>query len=158
MKTFFRRLLNAGIDPQLTSQQTRHISFLNTLILLVLLLILLNFLFAFVELPHTRSVWIFLEVLVIHWILIAITLVVNYFNSFGFLFCAGAMGIAGYATINRAEKKLAEEHLRSERLLLNILPAPIAKRLKENSGIIADSYKNVTVLFADIVEFTKLSG
>jgi class 3 adenylate cyclase len=82
----------------------------------------------------------------------------KYFNSFGFLFCAGAMGVAGYATINKAEKKLAEEHLRSEKLLLNILPGPIAKRLKESSGVIADSYLNVTVLFADIVDFTKLSG
>jgi len=54
--------------------------------------------------------------------------------------------------------RLAEEHLRSENLLLNILPAPIAKRLKENVGIIADSYQNVSVLFADIVDFTKLSA
>ena len=48
--------------------------------------------------------------------------------------------------------------MRSENLLLNILPAPIVKRLKENVGIIADSYQNVSVLFADIVDFTKLSA
>ncbi len=48
--------------------------------------------------------------------------------------------------------------MRSERLLLNILPASIAKRLKESTGIIADSHRNVSVLFADIVDFTKLSS
>ena len=43
----------------------------------------------------------------------------------------------------------------SERLLLNVLPRPIADRLKqEQEGIIADSFAEATVLFADIVDFT----
>ena len=50
------------------------------------------------------------------------------------------------------------EHERSESLLLNILPGPIAERLKEGQGIIADGYPDVTILFADIVDFTKLSA
>jgi adenylate cyclase len=50
-------------------------------------------------------------------------------------------------------------HERSEELLLNILPAPIAERLKEeNEETIADDFSEVTILFADIVDFTKLSG
>ncbi len=52
---------------------------------------------------------------------------------------------------------LAEEQRRSEALLLNILPAPIAERLKEPDGIIADRLPDVSVLFADIVGFTTLS-
>jgi class 3 adenylate cyclase len=56
-----------------------------------------------------------------------------------------------------AEARLAAEHERSERLLLNILPAPISARLKGSDKLIADSFAEVTVLFADIVGFTELS-
>ncbi|HEY9852887.1 MAG TPA: adenylate/guanylate cyclase domain-containing protein [Leptolyngbyaceae cyanobacterium] len=61
------------------------------------------------------------------------------------------------------QRKLVEEALRyqqeqSERLLLNILPAPIAARLKMEETTIADSFEEVTVLFADLVDFTKLSS
>jgi class 3 adenylate cyclase len=49
-------------------------------------------------------------------------------------------------------------HEESERLLLNVLPAPIAKRLRQGERTIADSFPRVTVLFADIVGFTQLSA
>ena len=45
----------------------------------------------------------------------------------------------------------------SERLLLNVLPAPVATRLKQSDGVIADGFPEATVLFADIVGFTRLS-
>lgn len=54
-------------------------------------------------------------------------------------------------------KQLEEEQEKSERLLLNILPKPIADRLKQGQNVIADSFPEVTVLFADIVGFTHLS-
>jgi class 3 adenylate cyclase len=57
-----------------------------------------------------------------------------------------------------AEARLAEEHERSERLLLNVLPEAISARLKEDSHAIADAFSDVTVLFADIVGFTELSA
>ncbi|MDX2381891.1 MAG: adenylate/guanylate cyclase domain-containing protein [Acidimicrobiia bacterium] len=47
---------------------------------------------------------------------------------------------------------------RSDALLLNILPAPIAERLKQNPTTIAEHYDSVTVLFADVVDFTPLSA
>jgi class 3 adenylate cyclase len=50
------------------------------------------------------------------------------------------------------------ERAKSENLLLNILPAPIAQRLKADPGAIADGHRDVSVLFADIVGFTPLSA
>jgi hypothetical protein len=54
----------------------------------------------------------------------------------------------------RSRRALALEQQRSEQLLLNVLPAPIADRLKAGEGVIADAFPEVTVLFADIVDFT----
>jgi guanylate cyclase len=53
---------------------------------------------------------------------------------------------------------LDAEHVRSENLLLNVLPAPVAERLKRSTGVIADGFDSVTVLFADIVGFTPMSA
>lgn len=53
--------------------------------------------------------------------------------------------------------ELNEEKAESERLLLNILPGPIAERLKTEPGVIAERFDSVSVLFADIVGFTPLS-
>ena len=49
---------------------------------------------------------------------------------------------------------LGQEREKSERLLLNVLPVPIAQRLKESPETIADSFADVTVLFADIADST----
>jgi adenylate cyclase len=57
-----------------------------------------------------------------------------------------------------AEAALDRAHRRSEDLLLNILPPSIARRLKLDVGTIADGFAGVTVLFADIVGFTRLSS
>jgi adenylate cyclase len=54
----------------------------------------------------------------------------------------------------RARRALEAERERSERLLLNVLPEPIAERLKVETGVIADHYDTVSVLFADLVGFT----
>jgi len=54
-------------------------------------------------------------------------------------------------------RNLVQEQERSERLLLNVLPSTIAARLKTSSAVIADGFADVTVLFADIVNFTPLS-
>jgi class 3 adenylate cyclase/HAMP domain-containing protein len=54
--------------------------------------------------------------------------------------------------------ELSDEKQKSERLLLNVLPAPIAERLKSSDGVIVDKFEAVSVLFADIVGFTALSS
>lgn len=50
-----------------------------------------------------------------------------------------------------AQAALEAERERSERLLLNVLPAGIAERLKRDDGVIAEHHDGVTVLFADLV-------
>jgi class 3 adenylate cyclase len=45
-----------------------------------------------------------------------------------------------------------------ERLLLNILPAPIADRLQHGESMIADRFEEMAVLFADVVDFTPFSA
>lgn len=54
-------------------------------------------------------------------------------------------------------KQIQLEQEKSERLLLNVLPKPIADRLKQGQQTIADNFAEVTVLFADIVNFTELA-
>jgi class 3 adenylate cyclase len=56
------------------------------------------------------------------------------------------------------DRKLDDEHARSERLLRNVLPDRIAERLKDRPIAVADRFEGVTVLFADIVGFTALSA
>ena len=55
-------------------------------------------------------------------------------------------------------ESLQHEQQRSEKLLLNVLPAAIADRLKNGEDTIAESYPEVTVLFSDIVGFTEMSA
>jgi class 3 adenylate cyclase len=62
--------------------------------------------------------------------------------------------------LDREEEHLAKiesEKLKNEELLLNILPQPIAMRMKANEYLIADSVDNCSILFGDIVGFTPLS-
>lgn len=66
---------------------------------------------------------------------------------------------------NKAQTNMEETHAllqveqeRSERLLLNILPGPVAERLKNSEQTIADGFADVSVMFADIVNFTQVAA
>lgn len=59
--------------------------------------------------------------------------------------------------LDQQHQLLAEEQKKSERVLLNVLPSSIAHRLKNDPGLIADGYADVTVMFADLVNFTQLT-
>ena len=59
--------------------------------------------------------------------------------------------------LDQQHQLLAEEQKKSERVLLNVLPSNIAERLKNQQGLIADGHTDVTVMFADLVNFTQLT-
>ena len=84
------------------------------------------------------------------------SLVVAFFvlNIMGVTVSAYAMLAYFVEQRERAHRALEAERERSERLLLNVLPEPIAERLKQESGVIAEHYDSVSVLFADLVGFT----
>lgn len=76
-----------------------------------------------------------------------------------------ALFVANIATISTVafwllslySDQLAAERARSDRLLLNVLPAPIAARLRERHEVIADAYDAATIIFADVVNSTPLT-
>jgi class 3 adenylate cyclase len=87
-----------------------------------------------------------------------------------FLLLTAFIGSVGAYVLERStrllflrERELDRERGRSEGLLRNILPEQIADRLKQRDpatehGAIAQAYGEVTVVFADLVEFTKQAG
>lgn len=58
----------------------------------------------------------------------------------------------------QAEQALRYQQAQTERLLLNILPEPIADRLKHDTRTIAEDFAEVSVMFADIVGFTQIAA
>jgi class 3 adenylate cyclase len=53
---------------------------------------------------------------------------------------------------------LEQEERKSERLLANLLPDRMVNRLRENPASLAERLPDVTVLFADLVGFTRVAG
>ncbi|MGD2043655.1 MAG: adenylate/guanylate cyclase domain-containing protein [Acidimicrobiia bacterium] len=89
-----------------------------------------------------------------------------------FLVAASAGSLVGLRLLERDRRRVWHQRLvieeqsaaieversESERLLLNVLPAAVSKRLREGENPIADDFPNVTVLFADIVGFTAMTS
>jgi adenylate cyclase len=79
-------------------------------------------------------------------------------NALGSFTIAATIGFLFSRAMREAESLLIAEQHRSEGLLLNILPEPIANRLKSGKErVIADRVDDVSVLFADLVGFTPYS-
>ncbi len=57
----------------------------------------------------------------------------------------------------RRRQRIKQEHARSEALLLNILPAEVAKELKDSGSAQARHFDTATILFTDFKGFTQLS-
>jgi class 3 adenylate cyclase len=58
----------------------------------------------------------------------------------------------------QAQQALRLEQQKSEQLLLNILPRAVVDKLKQLEGSLAERFDDVTILFADIVNFTPLAA
>ncbi len=61
-------------------------------------------------------------------------------------------------SVKAYQDRIRAERENSERLLLNILPEPVAERLKRGEQTIADQFEEATVLFADLVNFTEFAA
>lgn len=60
--------------------------------------------------------------------------------------------------LNVAREKIEDERDRANKLLLNILPESIAVKLQEDHRVIADGFANTSIMFADMVGFTKIAA
>ncbi|MEB3266987.1 MAG: adenylate/guanylate cyclase domain-containing protein, partial [Leptolyngbya sp.] len=58
----------------------------------------------------------------------------------------------------QAETELRQQRQQAERLLNSILPQKIARKLKQQTVTIAEKFNPVTVMFADLVDFTATSS
>jgi len=85
-------------------------------------------------------------------------LILHHFNLFCFIVLLMLTAFYFSLYVRRSEIALKEAHGRSEQLLHNILPPKIADRLKESESTIADQFEEVSVLFLDVVDFTKMSS
>jgi class 3 adenylate cyclase len=65
---------------------------------------------------------------------------------------------AANKALRKQNVEVEHERQRSESLLLNVLPAAIALRIKNGETTIAETFNEATVLFADIVGFTLISS
>jgi len=74
------------------------------------------------------------------------------------LFSAVATQLGSLIKRKQAESALRWQQEQTEKLLLNILPKPIALRLQKEQKLIADHFDEVSVLFADLVGFTEFSA
>jgi class 3 adenylate cyclase len=74
----------------------------------------------------------------------------------GFLLMAAGL-YSRLKYVRRSRQLIQSERDRSDGLLLNILPAPVAEELKTHGKAAARDYEEVSVLFSDIVGFTKHS-
>ncbi|MFT6897400.1 MAG: adenylate cyclase [Paraglaciecola sp.] len=83
--------------------------------------------------------------------------VVAFSNSVFLAFSSTLIGYHVGRNVNRNHYKLLNARQRSEQLLLNILPLPIANRLKNNERRIADHYEQVSICFVDLANFTLIS-
>jgi adenylate cyclase len=74
-----------------------------------------------------------------------------------FLLNIGALSTVTYVVMQYFVAARERAQAESERLLHNVLPPPIADRLRAGESPIADDYAVVTVLFADVAGFTALT-
>ena len=78
--------------------------------------------------------------------------------SLSFIILISVIALISSAIHDRDQRQLERERQKSDSLLLNILPRSIAEQLKESPRVIAQEFKEATILFADIVGFSPLAA
>ena len=66
--------------------------------------------------------------------------------------------VTTHLKLRRLQQHLEEKEREADRLLLNVLPQSIVEQLKREGTVAAESFSDVSVLFADIVGFTELAA
>ena len=66
--------------------------------------------------------------------------------------------VTTHLKLRRLQQHLEEKEREADRLLLNVLPQSIVEQLKREGSVAAESFSDVSVLFADIVGFTELAA
>ena len=66
--------------------------------------------------------------------------------------------VTTHLKLRRLQQHLEEKEREADRLLLNVLPQSIVAQLKRDGSVPAESFSDVTVMFADIVGFTGFSA
>lgn len=74
------------------------------------------------------------------------------------LFNTLAVAVFVYGILYYFVRQSARLYNQSESLLRNILPGPIAERLKHSSAMIADEFESASILFADVAGFTPMAA
>ncbi len=85
-------------------------------------------------------------------------LLIRRFNLGGAVLFSAVILLIYRRLLDSAELRVAAAQKVSDRLLGNILPAAIASRLKRDEYPIADQFQEISVLFADIVNFTEYAA
>ncbi|MCZ6684161.1 MAG: adenylate/guanylate cyclase domain-containing protein [Planctomycetota bacterium] len=79
-------------------------------------------------------------------------------RNFFFLMNLGVASLVVFAFAGHFVRNALNEKQKADRLLLSILPEKIARTLKSRDGVIAENFDGVSVLFADIVNYTQYSS
>ena len=74
-----------------------------------------------------------------------------------FVFDILGVSLTAFVLLQFAVRARDSAHAESEGLLLNVLPGPIVDRLKREPGVIAERHEQVTILFADVADFTRFA-
>jgi class 3 adenylate cyclase len=74
-----------------------------------------------------------------------------------FVLTISGVTLTAYVMLQYSVRAREAAHGRSESLLLNVLPGPIAERLKRERRVVPERAEDVTVLFADVVDFTRFA-
>ncbi len=60
--------------------------------------------------------------------------------------------------LEKRQQQLKDEKTKTDALLLNILPAPVAEELRRNKKVVPRYYKKVTIMFTDFRGFTSIAS